>query len=225
MTTTPHPTAVYLELGSKRVFACALDWPGWCRSGKTIDQALDALLVYAARYAAVARKAALAFPQAQRDDIQVVEQLAGSAGATDFGVPASIAASDRQPCPAEVIARHIALLEAAWVVFDHVAAATPANLRKGPRGGGRDRDALIDHVLAAETAYARKLAVRQQQPARDDPAAIAALHQAMVAALEAPDAQAQLPDTRWPPRYAIRRIAWHVLDHAWEMEDRREPVD
>ena len=24
----------------------------------------------------------------------------------------------------------------------------------------------------------------------------------------------------WPHRYAARRIAWHVLDHAWEMEDR-----
>ena len=25
---------------------------------------------------------------------------------------------------------------------------------------------------------------------------------------------------KWPPRYAARRIAWHALDHAWEIEDR-----
>ena len=24
----------------------------------------------------------------------------------------------------------------------------------------------------------------------------------------------------WPVRYAIRRMAWHVLDHAWEMQDK-----
>jgi hypothetical protein len=28
----------------------------------------------------------------------------------------------------------------------------------------------------------------------------------------------------WPPRYAARRIAWHALDHAWEIEDRSEPT-
>jgi hypothetical protein len=25
---------------------------------------------------------------------------------------------------------------------------------------------------------------------------------------------------RWTPRYFVRRSAWHVLDHAWEIEDR-----
>jgi hypothetical protein len=25
---------------------------------------------------------------------------------------------------------------------------------------------------------------------------------------------------RWTPRYFVRRVAWHVLDHAWEVEDR-----
>jgi len=25
---------------------------------------------------------------------------------------------------------------------------------------------------------------------------------------------------RWTPRYFVRRVAWHVLDHAWEIEDR-----
>jgi len=25
---------------------------------------------------------------------------------------------------------------------------------------------------------------------------------------------------RWLPRYFVRRMAWHVLDHIWEIEDR-----
>jgi hypothetical protein len=25
---------------------------------------------------------------------------------------------------------------------------------------------------------------------------------------------------RWLPRYFVRRVAWHALDHAWEIEDR-----
>ena len=24
----------------------------------------------------------------------------------------------------------------------------------------------------------------------------------------------------WLPAYAIRRITWHVLDHAWEIQDK-----
>lgn len=214
--------AAYLEVGVKRVMACAVDWPGWCRSGKSADQALEALAAYAERYAVVARGAAVPFVEARQDDFQIVEQLTGSAGYTDFGVPGNVATIDRQPWSAEMMGRQIALLQAAWVVFDRVVAATPASLRKGPRGGGRDRDKMIDHVLAAETAYARKLEVRQPQPARDDPGAIAELRAAIVAELQAPMAPAQLQEMRWPPRYAVRRIAWHVLDHAWEMEDKRD---
>jgi hypothetical protein len=36
----------------------------------------------------------------------------------------------------------------------------------------------------------------------------------------------ELPDfgprggERWPALFAIRRSAWHALDHAWEIEDR-----
>jgi hypothetical protein len=30
-------------------------------------------------------------------------------------------------------------------------------------------------------------------------------------------------DRGWPQRYAARRIAWHALDHAWEVQDRSAP--
>jgi hypothetical protein len=39
----------------------------------------------------------------------------------------------------------------------------------------------------------------------------------LLEALQHPVAQA-----KWPPAYAARRIAWHALDHAWEIEDRSE---
>jgi hypothetical protein len=213
-------TAVYLEVGQKRVFACALDWPGWCRSAKTEEQALEALAAYADRYAAVAREAAVAFPLTSPIAFDVVERLHGSAGYTDFGAPGAVATSDREPLIGEETERLIALLRASWTVFDQIAAAAPAELRKGPRGGGRDRDKMIDHVLGAEATYARKLGVRHPQPAGDDASAIASLRNAIVEALRAPEANPPLQLSGWPPRYAVRRIAWHVLDHAWEIEDR-----
>ena len=49
------------------------------------------------------------------------------------------------------------LLGAAWAAFDETAAAAPALLRKGPRGGGRDTAAIAEHVTGAEAAFARKL--------------------------------------------------------------------
>jgi hypothetical protein len=107
-------------------------------------------------------------------------------------------------------------------VFDQVAAAAPAELRKGPRGGGRDRDKMVDHVLGAEAGYARKLGVKRPQPAIDDRAAIAALREALLEVLRAPSDGSPPVPKGWPPRYAARRIAWHVLDHAWEMQDRSD---
>ncbi|HEX9540240.1 MAG TPA: hypothetical protein VGA04_18930, partial [Streptosporangiaceae bacterium] len=109
-----------------------------------------------------------------------------------------------------------------WATFDEVAAASPAELRKGPRGGGRDRDKLVDHVIGAETAYARKLGVKLKQPAIDDIAAIEALREAIAAVVGAPSGGSPVVPSGWTTRYAARRIAWHVLEHAWEMQDRAE---
>jgi hypothetical protein len=216
----PGVIAVYLEVGQKRVFACALAWPGWCRSGKTEEQALDALLASAGRYAMVAQEAGVPFPLPRRDHVGIVERLPGLAGYTDFGAPGVIASGDHAPLTVQEMERHLALLQASWTIFDRVVAAAPAELRKGPRGGGRDRAAMVDHVLAAEVAYARKLGVKQRRPGRDDSPAISALRTAIVAAVRAQSPDGPAIQTAWPPRYAMRRIAWHVLDHAWEMEDR-----
>jgi hypothetical protein len=212
---------VYLEVGKKRVFACSLDWPGWARSGKTEELAIEALETYVPRYGAVAEQAGMAFP-AEGVTVSVVERIPGSA-TTDFGAPASFATSDAEPLPGGQAERVAELVRAAWMVFDRIAAATPAELRKGPRGGGRDRDKMIDHVLGAEAAYARKIGIKHRQPALDDREAISALREAITNVLGAPSDGKPPIDKGWPPRYAARRIAWHVLDHAWEMQDRSNP--
>src|SRR5215218_5034820 len=203
---------IYLEQGAKKVFACSIDYPGWCRPGKDEQQALEALGDYAPRYAEVAKRAKAAFP-AKGVEFEVVERIKGK-GATDFGIPHEIPKADAEPLSARQAARQVELMRAAWALLDTVAKASPAELRKGPRGGGRDRDKMLDHVLGAEAAYARQVGDRKGVKAlRDD------LAEALGGASDG-----SRPTTKgWPPRYAMRRIAWHVLDHAWEMQDRANP--
>ena len=213
---------VYLEATAKRVFASAAEWPGWSRSGKDEAAALEALTNAGSRYAAVAKRAGLSFKPAAAPDFRVLERLPGSAS-TDFGVPGAIAKAEARPLTAAGADRLEALLRAAWKTFDEVVATAPPELRKGPRGGGRDRDRIAGHVLEAEGAYAPRIGVRLKPPAAGDAKAVAKWRDALVAGLRAgPDAaDAAGGGKRWPPAYAARRIAWHALDHAWEIEDRR----
>jgi hypothetical protein len=219
----PHTspgTGVYLEVGSKRVFACALDWPGWSRSGRTEEQALETLAVYLPRYAPVAELAGLALPADAAERFAVTERVASPSGYADFGVPGKVLAGDQGPLDAAGAHRLTALLRATWTAFDRIVERTPAELRKGPRGGGRDRDKMVDHVLGGEAGYARQIGVRYRQPAAGDAAAIAAARDALTEALDRPSDGSPLRLKGWPARYAFRRIVWHALDHAWEMEDR-----
>lgn len=218
--------AACLEVTAKMTVASALDWPGWSRAGRDEDAALKALASYTSRYAPVAERAGFDFPSTVAFD--VVERVPGGP-VTAFAAPEC-----RRPFPGVTVeaervavtpatAGHLAdLVTAAWAAFDEVAAASPAELRKGPRGGGRDRDELIGHVIGAETAYARKLGVRLKQPTIGDTAAIGELRQAISAVLGAPSEGSPVVPNGWTTRYAARRIAWHVLEHAWEMQDRAD---
>jgi len=211
---------VVIEVAPKRTFASAIDWPGWCRSGRTPEAALEALAAYAERYAPVAAEAGLRLPRARGvDAFTVIEEAEGDA-TTVFGAPSIPAAIEMRPAGAAAVGRAATLLPAAWKFLDDVAAASPAELRKGPRGGGRDRDKMIDHVLGAERAYASKLGVQVRQPSRDDIAAIRAMRESLLAVIRADRTGEPVRERGWPPRYAARRIAWHALDHAWEMQDR-----
>jgi hypothetical protein len=208
------------EMSTKRTFLWAVDWPGWCRAGKTEELALDALAAAAARYAPVARRAGLDLPTTDLD-FEVVESVTGGSG-TDFGVPSAITELDRRPVDAGEAARIAALVEAAWATFDAVAAGAPAELRKGPRGGGRDRDKMVDHVIGADHGYAREIGVRLPAGSLEDRAAVEAERAAVLDILGRASDGWPIADRRWTVRYAARRIAWHALDHAWEMEDRSE---
>jgi len=205
-------TRVCLEVGARRCFASALDWPGWCRSGKGEDEALATLAGYSARYASVAAGARIPLAR-DAATFEVVERVEGNA-TTDFGAPAIVAASERQPVDATEARRLATLVQACWATLRRAADAAPAELRKGPRGGGRDRDAIVDHVYDAEAAYFRKLGLRlpKSTPAER--------RTALAARLTEPWDEASAPEGTWPLRYAVRRVGWHALDHAWEIEDR-----
>ena len=208
-------TRVYLEVGKRRVFASAADWPGWTRAGKDEKAALEALAAAAPRYAHAARAARIPFAPTAKFD--VVERLPGDA-TTEFGAPGAIANAESKRLTKKEAGRLSALVAASWSVLDRVVEKAPASLRKGPRGGGRDRDKIVEHVLGAETMYARKLGLRVLQPAGGDAAAVREFRNAIVAGLRA--GTKGVTERGWPARYAARRMAWHVLDHAWEIEDR-----
>jgi hypothetical protein len=216
--------AVAIEAAPKKAFATAVDWPGWSRSGKTPGLALEALAAYATRYAEVAAEAGEQLPSVRSGDdaFEVVEEATGGGG-TEFGVPSRVTDADRRRTTAAEGDRLRRLVAAAWTTFDNVAATAPAELRKGPRGGGRDRDKMIGHVVEADGAYAREIGLRLKAPVPEDRAAIEAMRAAVLEAIGAPSDGSPVADRKWTARYAASRIAWHALDHAWEMEDRSEP--
>jgi len=209
---------------AKRAFAWGIDWPGWCRSGRTVDLAREALASAAPRYALVAAAAGIDFPgPVTLADLDTLDSVEGGA-TTEFGAPERVTAADIRPTDAADADRLARLVEAAWMVLDAVVAAAPAELRKGPRGGGRDRDKMVAHVVSAEHAYSRNLGLTVPAPDPTDRAAVAELRAAIAAVLREPSDGSPIAGRKWTRRYAARRIAWHVLDHAWEIEDRTDPA-
>lgn len=211
---------VYVETGNKRCFACSLEWPGLARSGKTEDAALEVLACYVSRYSPVAAAAGVDFDLSE-DDQQwhVVERVPTRSGGADFGVPTTVLLSDHGDLGAEEVPRTAALLSASWQFLDSVAAGAPLELRKGPRGGGRDRDAVVAHVAAAEQLFGRKVGLKLPVPAPGERDVVVANRTAVLEWCRSGGAYPGAHDA-WPPRYAARRLIWHVLDHAWEIEDR-----
>lgn len=218
MSSARRPTEVVLEVARRRTFASAVDWPGWCRSGKTPDEALQALAAYAQRYAVVARLARVRFPGTAGDDLEVVDEVPGNA-TTEFGAPGVPASTDARDLDRPGADRQVRLLQASWSELDRLAVQAPERLRKGPRGGGRDRDAVVAHVVEAERSYARTLGVRHP-PFHDDRSALEAFRAEVARVLR--EARSGSAQQGWSPRYYLRRATWHVLDHVWEIEDKSE---
>lgn len=177
-------TGVYLEAGRRRVFACAWEWPGSCRSGRDEQAALSALTAAAPRYTVVCAAAGAAFdPAAAVTCLDVIERVRGTA-TTDFGALDVPPGLDAEPVSGQDARRQAALVEAAWGLFDQVAAA-PGELRKGPRGGGRDRAAIVEHVLQTEVLHARMLGLRKRPFPPGDWQAAMRIRGLILAALQA----------------------------------------
>jgi hypothetical protein len=215
--------AVALEAGSKRTFATALEWPGWCRSGRGEDAALEALLSYAPRYADVLRGHVRGFaPPLSVAAFEVEERIRGDAS-TDFGAPGAPPSADARPVADRELARLEAILRACWNALDGAArSAEGLVLRTGPRGGGRDLAKIRAHVLESDQAYLGQLGAKTERGTRH-----ADVREAFVTALGA-RSRGEIPDVgprggrRWSVRFAVRYAAWHALDHAWEITDRSE---
>ena len=217
---------IYVEVGTKRTFAIAVEWPGWSRGGRDEPDALAALAAHGDRYAAVVTPAGfkLVTPK-DPAGFKIVKRVKGNA-TTDFGVPALGIPSDGAPLPKAEVERLVRILSACWGALDRAAKnARGLELRKGPRGGGRELDKIVEHVAGAEEMYITKLGARAPKAAGDRPTRPSGARDAILAALRAtalglPVAEPSRVKSLWTPRYFVRRAAWHVLDHVWEIEDR-----
>lgn len=217
---------VVLEVGpkGKRVVAVAPDWPGLERGAKTGAAAIARLQAYLPRYAQVAKLAGMDVAFAAITTVEVVEQYPGT-GSTDFwGISFAFSGIDRQDMSSAELDRELTLMQACWAFFDDVRSRVSAAMRRGPRGGGRDRDHIVRHTFGTERDWARKLGVRTPEGAMLTDEGLKTHRDAYRDAIRACHAQGAMART-WPLRYLIRHTAYHTLDHAWEMEDKDLTAD
>lgn len=215
---------VALETGpkGKKVVAVAPDWPGLERGAKTDEGAIERLQSYLPRYAQVAKLAGMDEEFAAQTTVVIVEQYVGT-GSTDFwGVSFGFSGIDRQDMSSGELERELILMQACWAFFDDVRSRVSAEMQKGPRGGGRDRDHIVRHTLAAERDWAKMIGVLTPEDAILTEQGLKAHREAYCRAIRDYHSQGKLAGkvAKWPLRYLIRHTAYHTLDHAWEMEDK-----
>ena len=215
-----------LEIGpnGKKVVAVAPDWPGLSRGAKTGEAALERLVSYLPRYAPVAKLAGMsdAFPPAAK--VKVVEEYPG-VGSTDFwGISFAFSSIDHQPLSREELERELTLMRACWAFFDEVRSRVSAEMQKGPKGGGRDRDQIVRHTIWAEYDMAKKVGIPKPETVVVDDEGLSAYRDAYCAAIREYHAQGKMA-RKWPLRYLIRHTAFHTIDHTWEMEDKDLSAD
>ena len=212
---------VRLEIGpkGKKVVAVAADWPGLERGARTEEAAIERLLSYVPRYATVTKLAGMETAFASIPGVDVVERYPGT-GSTDFwGISFAFSSIDQQAMSGEELERELALMRACWAFFDDVRARVSAEMQRGPRGGGRDRDQIVRHIFANEQDWAKKLGVITPDEAMLTDEGMNAHREAYCNAIRAFHSQAKMA-RNWPLQYLIRHTAYHTLDHAWEMEDK-----
>jgi hypothetical protein len=212
-----------LERGpkGKKVVAFALDWPGWSRGAKTPEEALATLESYRSRYRRVTTRARLTKEFDEAGPLEVIEDRVGT-GSTDFwGISFSACTMEQGPMEDQEFARKVKLLRACWSYFDDVAARVSPEMRKGVRGGGRERDEIIRHTRGTEIElFAKKVGVRVPEGAALSGESLLAYREDYLAALREQHRGARPPMRTWTLPFLIRHSAYHVMDHAWEMEDK-----
>jgi len=218
------PVRTVVERGpkGKRSVAFVIDWPGWSRGARSPELALETLESYRDRYRPVACLAGMAREFDAAGPLIVAEDKVGT-GSTDFwGISFSPCAAEQGPLGEAELERGITLLQACWAFFDGVAARVSPEMRKGPRGGGRDRDRIIAHAVRTESEdFAKQVGLRTPEGAALTPGGLHQHREAYVAAMRAYNAgEVKRRMRSWTLAFLIRHSAFHMLDHAWEMEDK-----
>lgn len=228
MPTSPTSIKVYFEQSDKRTLTSSLDWPGWCRIGKDESSALQNLLDHAPRYALVLKGTRLGFTVPKDISVfKVVERFTDGGLVTEMGIPEKPPKQDSDPVDAAELKRLTAIYKACWRALEAAAeAAKGKELTKGPRGGGRELDDVLRHVLDSQAGYLRHLIWKLPNPdtipadEKFDLIRDAALQALAHAATVGVPAHGPRGGKTWSARYFVRRSTWHILDHAWEIENR-----
>lgn len=218
--TTPIRTVIERGPKGKRAVAFAIDWPGWSRGAKSPDEALETLEAYRERYRPVARHAGL---DAELDGapLEIVEDHQGNTSTDFWGISWLPSSFERGPMEPEVLERRLALLAGAWRFFDEVAARVSPELRRGPRGGGRSRDEIIAHVFGNERVqFSKKVGVATRPGVTLTPDGLRTHREQFLAGIRDYNAADRKVGRTWTLQYLVRHATYHVLDHAWELEDR-----
>jgi hypothetical protein len=206
----------------KKSAAFAVDWPGWSRGAKTADDAVTILEAYRERYRPVAREAGLgpAFDDAGAFDI--VEDGVGTPSTDFWGISFAPSSLEQEPMDDAELERKLALLRSCWAYFDAVAARVSPVMRKGPRGGGRDRDRIIRHTIRTESEdFAKQVGLLIPEEGALGPDALPAYRESYVRAMRAyARGEVEKRMRSWTLAFLVRHSAFHTMDHAWEMEDK-----
>jgi len=218
------PVRTVIERGpkGKKSVAFSLDWAGWERGGKTPEAALETLESYRERYRPIADLAGMAPEFDAAGSLDVVEDHVGTGSVDFWGISFAPSSTEKGPMAEAEFDRAIALLRASWTFFDDVAARVSEEMRKGPRGGGRDRTRIWRHVIRNESEdFAKQVGIKIPEEGALTPDGLKEHRRNYVEAMRAYNAgEIEKRMRSWTLPYLIRHSAFHTLDHAWEMEDK-----
>ena len=218
------PVRTVIERGPKgrKSVAFSLDWPGWSRGARSAEVAVETLEAYRERYRPIADLAGMASAFDAAGPLEIVEDRVGTGSVDFWGISFSPSSTEHGPLDDADLERRITLLRACWSFFDGVAARVSPEMRKGPRGGGRDRDRIIGHTIRTESEdFAKQVGLRIPEEGALTPEGLRRHRETYVAAMRAYNA-GEIPKRMrsWTLPFLIRHSAFHTLDHAWEMEDK-----